>query len=113
MLEVVATRRPTSRGDCRDDLRPCPWVNCRHHLWIVRRSAIDGAILETLGDDPTELEHSCSLDVAESVDGVGLTLAELGRRLGRSESRACELVGEAAAAYRRAELCFEHSRDSD
>jgi len=26
--------RPKTRGDCRDGLRPCPWVSCEHHLLI-------------------------------------------------------------------------------
>lgn len=26
--------RPTTRAECRDEARPCPWVGCRHHLLL-------------------------------------------------------------------------------
>src|SRR5207237_7138764 len=26
--------RPTSRGACKEDVRPCPYVSCKHHLYL-------------------------------------------------------------------------------
>ncbi len=31
---MLALPRPTTRGDCGQEARPCPWVGCRHHLAI-------------------------------------------------------------------------------
>ncbi len=26
--------RPKTRGECASGPRPCPWVSCRHHLYL-------------------------------------------------------------------------------
>lgn len=31
---MFAIPRPITRGDCRNEARPCPWVGCRHHLLL-------------------------------------------------------------------------------
>ena len=31
---MLALPRPTTRGDCGQEARPCPWVGCRHHLLL-------------------------------------------------------------------------------
>ena len=54
--------RPTTRADCENGPRPCPWTRCRHHL----------------GED---LPESCALDVAER---QGATLEEIAAILGVS-----------------------------
>jgi hypothetical protein len=56
--------RPTTRGDCVDGPRPCPYVGCKHHLYLdVLKS---GNLSYNFPDkEPHELEHSCALDVAE------------------------------------------------
>jgi hypothetical protein len=36
---MLAIPRPTTRGECLQEARPCPWVSCRHHLLLeVARS---------------------------------------------------------------------------
>ena len=43
--------------------RPCPYVGCRHNLYLDVRS--DGTIKRTFpGTRPDEMIESCSLDVA-------------------------------------------------
>lgn len=65
--------RPRTRGDCVDGERPCPWVGCRHHVFLdVRRNGAIALNFPTL--DPTELEQTCSLDAA---DQGGMTLDEV------------------------------------
>lgn len=58
---------PADRADCRDAPRPCPYISCRHHLWLLEqrdrpgnpaRGAQGEATLRPIGD-------SCSLDVAD------------------------------------------------
>jgi hypothetical protein len=56
--------RPRTRGDCLDAPRPCPWVGCRHHLYLdVARTG--RLVLRWPGRDVDELPESCSLDVAD------------------------------------------------
>lgn len=57
--------RPKTRGECVNGIRPCPWVSCRHHVYldVVRggtRVKINFPELE-----PSDLKESCSLDAAE------------------------------------------------
>lgn len=68
--------RPRTRGDCLKLPRPCPFVGCRHNLWMD--------ILPTSRDikptDPNvmpwEMKQSCVLDVVE--EQGDMTLEEIG-----------------------------------
>ncbi len=55
--------RPLRRADCEGGVRPCPWVSCRHHLYldVVRNGSMK---LNFPHLEPWELEETCSLDVA-------------------------------------------------
>lgn len=89
--EVLSIQRPRTRGEC-GEVRPCPWVSCRHHLLLdvhvvegtrdrpptirfngrsVRglQTGADASEVQTFVDAAVErldqLEHTCSLDVAD------------------------------------------------
>lgn len=67
-------KRPTNRTECRDGPRPCPWVGCRHHLYLDVSSR--GGIRMAFPDrEPHELTESCSIDIA---DRGSATLEEVG-----------------------------------
>src|SRR5262245_64087575 len=34
MYPPVDIPRPTTRSECREEARPCPWVACKHHLYL-------------------------------------------------------------------------------
>jgi len=74
---AIQAQRPRTRGECVNGPRPCPWVSCRHHLGLD----IDphGSIKVRPDHELSELEHSCSLDVADAGDHV---LEEVGELLG-------------------------------
>lgn len=56
-------KRPKTRADCVDGLRPCPFVGCRHHLFLDVTEA--GNVKMNFPDmEPDEIPASCSLDVA-------------------------------------------------
>ena len=77
------TDRPKTRGDCVDMPRPCPFVSCRHHLFLEANAA--GSISFPLGEVELEdMPESCSLDVA---DRGGVTLEEIGAILGVTRER--------------------------
>lgn len=60
----VDYHRPRTRGECADVPRPCPFVSCRHHLYLDVKET--GAIRYNFPDlEPGEVVHSCALDVAD------------------------------------------------
>ena len=84
--------RPRTRADCENGPRPCPWVGCRHHLYLEVKES--GTITLTWPDrDPWELEHSCSLDLADQEHGV--TLEKVGEILNLTRERIRQLEARA------------------
>lgn len=89
--EWEAVERPKTRGECLDMPRPCPFVGCRHHLYLDVSPA--GSLMIVRPDvAPWELRESCSLDVAER---GAVTLEEVGEVLNvtRERSRQIEIRG--------------------
>lgn len=86
--------RPRTRGDCEPGgphaMRPCPFVSCKHHLYLD--VSIDTGTLKLNFPDlqPWELQKSCALDIA---DESGHTLEEVGAimRLTRERARQIEV----------------------
>ncbi len=87
--DIVAPEhvRPKTRRDCVDGPRPCPFVGCRHHLYL---DVTEGGELKLNfpGLEPDELEVSCSLDVADT--GWAL-LEEVGAVMGVTAERVRQL----------------------
>jgi hypothetical protein len=84
----VASLRPTTRAECREGPRPCPFVSCRYHLYldVSRRT---GSIKLNFPDlEVWELPVSCALDVAE--DG-GATLEDVGAIMNVTRERIRQL----------------------
>ncbi len=90
-------QRPTSRAECVEGARPCPFVSCQHHLYLDV-SARTGAIKVNFPDlDVWEMSETCALDIA---DRGGTTLEEVGAimNLTRERIRQVELKGLAKLA---------------
>ena len=85
------TTRPKTRGECADVPRPCPFVSCRHHLYldVVGGNSIKFNFPHL---EPHEMKESCVLDVA---DRHGATLEEVGelRNVTRERVRQVEVAG--------------------
>jgi len=72
-----------TRGDCRCLPRPCPFVGCRHHLYLDVKPT--GAITLCWPHlAPWEIPEICALDVAECGEH---TLDEVGELLNVSQER--------------------------
>jgi hypothetical protein len=90
--EVEDIERPKSREDCVGGERPCPFVSCKHHLYLDV-SARTGAIKLNFPDlEVWEMNETCALDVA---DRGGTTLEEVGAimNLTRERIRQVEVKG--------------------
>lgn len=75
---MLALPRPTSRAQCLEEARPCPWVGCRHHL-----------LLEV--SRPTQGERRVKpTTIRLNMPARGR--ARMGRRRGQASSAAAALV---------------------
>src|SRR5580693_9842182 len=90
--EVEEIEHPSTRADCVGGERPCPFVSCKHHLYLDV-SARTGAIKLNFPDlEVWEMSETCALDVA---DRGGTTLEEVGAimNLTRERIRQVEVKG--------------------
>ena len=86
-LQLVAPdgeRRPATREECAEIQRPCPFVSCKHHLYLDVNPETGSIKLNFPDLEPGEMKESCSLDVA---DQGGLTLEEVGSILNLTRER--------------------------
>lgn len=84
--------RPRTRDDCREGAingeRPCPWVSCKHHLYLDINPE-NGSLKINFPDlEPWELKHSCALDIA---DAGAVTLEEVGEIMNLTRERIRQL----------------------
>lgn len=85
---------PTRRSECwskrlgaRGNLQPCPWVSCKHHLYLDVTEY--GTVRLNYPDlEPHQLENSCSLDLAAK---GGMTLESVGEVLNVTRERLRQL----------------------
>jgi hypothetical protein len=90
--DVEDIEKPKTRADCLGGERPCPFVSCKHHLYLDV-SARTGAIKLNFPDlEVWEMTETCALDVA---DRGGTTLEEVGAimNLTRERIRQVEVKG--------------------
>jgi hypothetical protein len=95
--EMDDIERPETRADCASGARPCPFVSCKHHLYLDV-SARTGAIKLNFPDlEVWEMTETCALDIA---DRGGTTLEEVGAimNLTRERIRQVEVKGLAKMA---------------
>ena len=76
--------RPKSRGECNEGMRPCPYVSCKHHLYLDVNPETGSIKLNFPDLEVSEMADTCSLDVA---DKGGITLEEVGEILNLTRER--------------------------
>lgn len=97
-LEPRDPKAPRTRGECVDGPRPCPWVSCRHHLYLDV-SPRTGAIKLNFHDlEVWELQETCALDVA---DRGGETLEDVGDLMNVTRERVRQMQNRAHEELRR------------
>lgn len=89
---VEDIQRPKTRAECKQEARPCPWVACKHHLYLDINPETGSIKINFPDLEPWELQHTCALDVA---DNGALTLEEIGMitNLTRERIRQVEVRG--------------------
>lgn len=76
--------RPQTRSDCSSGVRPCPWVSCKHHLFLDVNPETGSIKLNFPEVELEDMRQTCSLDVA---DRGGITLEEVGEILNLTRER--------------------------
>jgi hypothetical protein len=95
--------KPQKRSDCADGPRPCPYVSCKHHLYVDVHP-VRGSIKLNFPDlEVQEMVETCSLDVAER---GGLTFEDVAElmnitwhRVQQIQQHALDQVGDELHAY--------------
>lgn len=83
--------KPKYRFECKDGPRPCPFVSCRHHLYLEAERS--GSLkFNQPGVEVENLQNSCALDVAEE---GGLTLDDTAKLLGLTRERVRQIQDRA------------------
>lgn len=86
--------KPGTRSACADGARPCPYVSCKHHLYLDV-SAKTGAIKLNFPDlELWEMNETCALDVA---DRGGTTLEDVGAIMNLTRERIRQVEVKALA----------------
>lgn len=80
--------RPLTRSECVDAPRPCPFVSCRHHLYLDVAPRTGSIKLNFPDLEVWELAETCALDVAER---GGVTVESLGDLLNVTRERIRQL----------------------
>jgi hypothetical protein len=86
--------KPSTRAECAEGLRPCPYVSCKHHLFLDV-SARTGAIKLNFPDlEVWDMNETCALDVA---DRGGTTLEDVGAIMNLTRERIRQVEVKALA----------------
>ncbi len=104
LTDLIAYDRPSMRDDCANGIRPCPFVSCRHHLYLEVNERTGSIKLNFPDVDVLEMRESCALDVA---DRGGATLEEIGEILNLTRERIRQLEAKGLEQLR--ELGFHDS----
>jgi hypothetical protein len=76
--------KPKMRAECMTGVRPCPFVSCKHHLYLDVNPETGSIKLNFPDLEVWEMKETCSLDVA---DRGGVTLEEVGEILNLTRER--------------------------
>jgi hypothetical protein len=86
--------KPRTRAECLEAPRPCPYVSCKHHLYLDV-SARTGAIKLNFPDlEVWDMVETCALDVA---DRGGTTLEDVGAIMNLTRERIRQVEVKALA----------------
>lgn len=84
--EAPHLQRPRTRAECVNGPRPCPWVGCRHNLYLDVTAGGALALVDAQRE-PWDVARgpSCALDLAD--EHGGMTLEEVAQVMGITRER--------------------------
>lgn len=103
ILYPETPERPRTRGDCREGVRPCPFVGCRHHLYLDVLPS--GAVIVNSEGEVWDMKETCALDVADRGDH---TLDAVGEVLGCTREAIRLVEVQALVRFRRRSRFLAH-----
>jgi len=86
--------KPRTRAECVGGPRPCPFVSCKHHLFIDVSSRTGAIKLNFPDMEVWDMPESCALDVA---DRGGTTLEDVGAIMNLTRERIRQVEVKALA----------------
>lgn len=104
--ELGDVERPKTRADCQNDVRPCPFISCKHHLYLDVAPDTGAICLNFPDVEPDQLEElpaTCALDVA---DRDGETLEVVGEIMNVTRARIGQIEVRALSKMKRAQKRF-------
>lgn len=95
--------RPKTRADCADVPRPCPYVGCKHNLYLDVSEKTGNVKVNFPDREPEDMpaDRSCVLDITEAGP---ITLESLGDYINVTRERARQIEN---IALKKAELAAE------
>jgi hypothetical protein len=84
ILREMEAARPRSRAECANGPRPCPFISCKHHLYLDVNPSTGSIKLNFPDKELWQLGETCALDVA---DRGGITLEEVGSIMNLTRER--------------------------
>lgn len=92
LLDLGSFRKPTTRAECQNGQRPCPFVSCKYHLYLDVNPNTGSIKINFPHMELWDMPETCALDIA---DKGGTTLEEVGVivNLTRERIRQVEAVG--------------------
>ncbi len=81
-------QRPKTRAECLNTERPCPYVSCKHHLYLDVNSETGSIKLNFPDIEVWQMTETCTLDVTER---GGVTLEEVGEIMNLTRERIRQL----------------------
>lgn len=84
LADFMDYHRPHHRSECVNGVRPCPFVTCKHHLYLDVNPDTGSIKLNFPDLEVWEMKETCALDVA---DRGGITLEEVGEILNLTRER--------------------------
>ena len=84
LAQFMDYNRPSMRSECAGGARPCPFVSCKHHLYLDVNPETGSIKLNFPHLEVWEMEDTCALDVAGR---GGITLEEVGEILNLTRER--------------------------
>jgi hypothetical protein len=84
IVREMESTRPRSRAECANGPRPCPFISCKHHLYLDVNPSTGSIKLNFPDKELWQLDETCALDVA---DRGGITLEEVGSIMNLTRER--------------------------